>query len=196
MILFYDGPFSQWYPVSFAEGPVVFQTAEHYTMFHKAMLFGDDETATCILRTHRPQEAKRLGRSVKGFDQVTWDQHKEDIVYRGNYLKFTQHNELRVKLLETGVRILAEANPYDRIWGIGLARTNPKARNPLQWNGQNLLGKALMRLRSELASCEHARQSCVPCRFASTSCSSSYRTTNRPCGKGRIAPWRRDRSAE
>ena len=38
----------------------------------------------------------------------------------------------------------------DKIWGIGLAADDPRAANPLQWQGLNLLGFALMAVREEL----------------------------------------------
>lgn len=55
---------------------------------------------------------------------------------------------LRMWLLATGERELVEASPMDRIWGIGFAEKNAGA-NRHRW-GQNLLGKALMEVRSRL----------------------------------------------
>ena len=46
--------------------------------------------------------------------------------------------------------ILVEASPYDRIWGIGLAASDPRALDARQWRGQNLLGRILTSLRDEL----------------------------------------------
>ena len=45
---------------------------------------------------------------------------------------------------------LAEASPYDAIWGIRLAASSPEARDPMKWRGRNLLGFALMEVRDEL----------------------------------------------
>lgn len=45
---------------------------------------------------------------------------------------------------------LVEASPFDRIWGIGLAATNPKANNRKTWRGRNLLGQILTQVREEL----------------------------------------------
>lgn len=54
----------------------------------------------------------------------------------------------RKMLLETGDTLLVEASPYDRIWGIGYSHANSEAYRGT-W-GENLLGKALMRVRDRL----------------------------------------------
>ncbi len=71
-------------------------------------------------------------------------------VVAGNLAKFSQHEQLRRYLTGTGERILVEASPLDRIWGIGLTRADPDAGDPANWRGLNLLGFALMRVRAEL----------------------------------------------
>lgn len=76
---------------------------------------------------------------------------KEDVVYKGNMAKFTQNEDLRRALLETGDATLAEASPYDAIWGIGRKASERLAQVPEKWKGTNLLGKVLMRVRAELS---------------------------------------------
>lgn len=44
-----------------------------------------------------------------------------------------------------------EASPVDKIWGIGLAEDAENIENPLTWKGLNLLGFALMEVRTQLA---------------------------------------------
>lgn len=68
----------------------------------------------------------------------------------GSVHKFGGDPELREFLLNTGDRVLVEASPMDRIWGIGLAADDPRAENPASWRGLNLLGFALMDARAEL----------------------------------------------
>jgi len=72
------------------------------------------------------------------------------MVKKGNLLKFSQNQKIRKFLLSTGKKILVEASPYDKIWGIGMLETDHRAENPLLWNGENLLGFALMEVRDEL----------------------------------------------
>jgi ribA/ribD-fused uncharacterized protein len=119
-------------------------------MAEKARLFSDQEILEEILKTGNPKEVKSLGRKIKNFDHIVWDKHKYEIVKRGNLLKFSQNPEFKNFLLSTNEKVLIEASPYDRIWGIGMLESDPKAENPLQWNGENLLGFALMEVRDEL----------------------------------------------
>ena len=97
-----------------------------------------------------PRKHKALGRKVRNFDDKTWKANRERIVLEGNRAKFTQNEELLEQLLATKGTTLVEASPYDRIWGIGLAASNPLAQDPKTWRGQNLLGKILTQLRDEL----------------------------------------------
>ena len=138
---------SQWYPASFEIGDVHYPTAEHYMMAEKAQLFGDNETLQKILTASDPAEAKNLGREVKGYQDDIWKQHRFEIVVRGNAAKFAQNEKLKAFLQATGEKVLVEASPSDRIWGIGLDASNPDAQNPAKWRGLNLLGFGLMEVR-------------------------------------------------
>lgn len=142
--------FSQWFHLQFKEEEVIYKTAEHYMMAGKAKLFNDTEILEKILKSETPNLAKSLGRKIRNFNPEIWDEHKYHIVKQGNLLKFSQNEPFKEFLLSTGDKILVEASPYDTIWGIGMLETDPKAKNPAQWNGENLLGFALMEVRDEL----------------------------------------------
>jgi hypothetical protein len=142
---------SQWYPAPFEVDGERFPTAEHWMMAEKARLFDDAETRARILLAEGPAEAKKLGRAVRGFDDAVWEAERFGVVARGNRAKFGQHEPLRSYLLGTADRVLVEASPTDRIWGIGLGREHPDARDPARWRGSNLLGFALMAVRAELS---------------------------------------------
>jgi len=146
------GCLSQWWPQAFEADGHEFASAEHYMMWRKAVLFGDDAMAARILRAPHPKVAKTLGGRVAGFEQAAWNQHRFEIVVSGNLAKFGGHDELRDYLLTTGDRVLVEASPLDRIWGIGLDRDDPAAADPRRWRGTNLLGFALMEVRDRLRS--------------------------------------------
>ncbi|MBE1530929.1 NADAR family protein [Actinomadura algeriensis] len=145
------GCLSQWHASPFTVDGVRYATAEHYMMAEKARLFGDERAAAAVIAAPHPGRAKDLGRRVTGFDESTWREHRLDIVVRGNLAKFAQHDDLRAYLVGTRRRILAEASPRDRVWGIGLTADDPRAERPDAWRGENLLGRALMTVRDRLA---------------------------------------------
>ncbi|EFX02180.1 hypothetical protein CMQ_2229 [Grosmannia clavigera kw1407] len=127
---------------------ITFSAAEQFMMYCKAVCFGDAAVAWQILAAATPREQKKLGRQVHGFTDEAWDEVKLAVVAAGNAAKFGQSPKRRRLLLGTGTRLLAEAAPRDRIWGIGFGATNAMLNRDL-W-GQNLLGKALMMARDEL----------------------------------------------
>jgi ribA/ribD-fused uncharacterized protein len=87
---------------------------------------------------------------INNFDEATWGERKYDIVREGNFHKFNQSKKLRECLLNTGTAILAEANPIDNVWGIGLSQDSRNAKDPYAWKGLNLLGFAVMEIREYL----------------------------------------------
>lgn len=142
--------FSQWFERPFSVGGIIYPTAEHWMMAHKALLFGDEVTAQLILGARTPGEAKSLGRELINFDEAVWLSARYEIVREGNFHKFRQHPVLTTYLKQTGNRVLVEASPLDTIWGIGLAQDDPRAVIPHEWLELNLLGFALMEVRDQL----------------------------------------------
>ncbi|MBB5930119.1 NADAR family protein [Streptomyces echinatus] len=141
---------SQWWPSPFVVDGVEYATAEHWMMAGKARLFGDAEAERRVLAAEHPAEAKKAGRLVRDFDQETWERERFRIVVEGSVHKFAAQDDLRLFLLNTGNRVLVEASPVDRIWGIGLAADDEAAAEPERWRGLNLLGFALMEAREQL----------------------------------------------
>ena len=138
---------SQFFPCKFKSNDIEYNCAEQYMMSEKAKLFKDEEIYQLILKETSPDKIKRLGRQIKNFNNREWDKNKLNIILQGNILKFSQNEDLKKFLIETGDKILVEASPYDKIWGIGLDQNNPDSRNPHKWNGLNLLGFTLMKVR-------------------------------------------------
>ncbi|TDC77362.1 NADAR family protein [Streptomyces hainanensis] len=145
------GVLSQWCPSRFVVGGVEYATAEHWMMAGKARLFGDAESEARILAAGHPAEAKKLGRRVRGFDEERWQASCFELVVEGNIAKFGQDPARLAYLSGTRDRVLVEASPLDRVWGIGLAADDERAEDPARWRGRNLLGFALMEVRSRLA---------------------------------------------
>ena len=141
---------SQWYMCSFVVDNVSYNCAEQFMMAEKARIFGDDDTWQQIMASYDPMTIKKLGRKVRNFNAYVWKKNCHQIVKRGNLAKFSQNQKLLEYLLGTGDKILVEASPKDTIWGIGLAEDASEASNPRLWQGENLLGFALMEVRDML----------------------------------------------
>ena len=102
--------FSQWTLSPFTVDLVEYNSAEQFMMASKARLFGDDTALSAILASNDPREQKRLGRQVRHFDPALWQDECETIVLHGNLAKFSQTEEMRVALENTGTRRIAEAH--------------------------------------------------------------------------------------
>ena len=138
---------SQWFDCRFELFGEAYHTAEQYMMAQKAALFKDWATYERIMEADGPGDYKALGREVKRFDADLWDREKYRIVLMGNLAKFSQNPELLEYLFSTGDSILVEASPFDAVWGVKLGIDDPRISDPSQWQGENLLGFALMETR-------------------------------------------------
>lgn len=155
-VYFYGGVFSNWYPCKFTipasinipSNKIKVNCAEQAMMYYKAVYFNDIETAMEILDAKHPKAQKKLGRQVKNYNDDMWAKARYDLVVKILKCKFEQNKELRTILMMTGNRTLVEASPYDKIWGVGLGLDDYAIGNEQLWKGQNLLGKALMEVRS------------------------------------------------
>lgn len=144
-VFFWGGIYSQWYKRNM-HAPILnitFNCSEQYMMYQKALLFDDKEIMAKILEETDPAKHKGYGRKVKNFDSAYWDEHKFNIVSNACMLKFTQNYDLLKALLETDKRILVEASPKDKIWGIGMHENDYGVEDETNWKGENLLGYAL-----------------------------------------------------
>jgi len=144
------GCLSQWWPTSFTVDDVTYPTAEHWMMAGKARLFRDDRALGAVLAAASPKAAKAAGRAVRGFDEQAWAATRFELVVAGNLAKFRQNPELAGFLSATWPKVLVEASPRDRVWGIGMAASHPDSAMASRWRGTNLLGFALMNVRDQL----------------------------------------------
>ena len=144
------GFLSNWFYSKFTVNEVTFSCVEQYIMYMKAIIFKDYYTAQQILNTTDPGRHKFLGRKVKDFKEEIWISSRYNILLEGCKAKFQQNLDLKEKLISTRPKILAEASPYDNIYGIGLRSNDYRSKDKQQWNGLNLLGNALMDIRKDL----------------------------------------------
>jgi ribA/ribD-fused uncharacterized protein len=126
--------------------------SEQAIMLTKAALFGDERRFKAILSERRPAVCKRLGRQVCNFNDAIWSAQLLPMAIHILLAKFSSTSDLANKLTATAPAVLAEASPYDQIWGIGLSTSDPRVQDPSQWRGKNILGQALTVVRSKLSS--------------------------------------------
>ena len=119
-------------------------------MTQKAKLFKDTEMLQQMQTEDDPVKLKHLGKMVKNFSSVTWMKEVDKILYDGLHSKFSQNKHLHDFLKDTGNTVLAEANPNDKIFAIGLPLFTKDTWNTEKWCGKNKLGKALMKVRDNL----------------------------------------------
>lgn len=124
---------------------------EQWMMSVKAWLMNDLETLKAIHEATDPVVQKKLGRDVKPFNKGLWDKAGEPAVTSGAIAKFSATERMEREILETGDLVLVEASKYDRIWGVGIDWKDPRADDPINWKGRNLLGKCLMEARLVIA---------------------------------------------
>jgi ribA/ribD-fused uncharacterized protein len=157
VLAFQRGPLSQWFGgyksqnSDFIWNGVTYNCTEQFMMAEKARVFEDLDTLSEILEEKDPRKQKALGRKVKNFDHLAWDLEKFRVVVTGNVLKFSQNRELERFLFKTLDHTIVEASPWDNIWGVGTGPEDETTFDPGRWQGQNLLGKALMETRGILS---------------------------------------------
>lgn len=122
-------------------GPLDFDTSE--AAYHYFKFVGEEcrDVRAGIRRARSAHEAFKLAESNKERRRADWDDIKLDVMRRILRAKVEQHEYVRRKLLATGDRELVENSWRDPFWGWGPSR-----------DGENMLGKLWMELRSELRS--------------------------------------------
>lgn len=122
---FYEAPVT-WNGITYQNNEAAFQSAK---------VTNDKIRATFSMLN--PSQAKSKGRHVQL--RYDWEKIKYDIMYEICLAKFSQNEDLKEKLLDTGNEHLEEGNTWgDKIWGT------------VNGKGQNNLGKILMMVREEL----------------------------------------------
>lgn len=148
-VYFYSGKqvFSNFYntPNQFTD-PITgikFSSSEKAFMWRKANFFNDHITQKLIEYEEESSEVKRLGRLVRNYNEDAWSIVRFGFMIYVNLLKYTQNPEFAKQLIDTGNRILVEASPYDKVWGVMLEENDPLILDAKNWKGQNLLGHSL-----------------------------------------------------
>lgn len=111
-------------------------TSEHYFQAQKFIGTEHEEAIRCEAS---PLKAAKMGRDRNRPMRSDWDAVKDDIMRTAVRAKFTQHEQLRRMLLNTGDAAIVEHTENDSYWGDGGDGT-----------GKNMLGRILMDTRDHL----------------------------------------------
>ena len=144
------GFLSNWYPSVFTLDGIRFSATEQYIMHQKCKLFGDDWAADAVLATDDPAQQQDIGRKAKGYNGYVWAGMRQLVALRGLYAKFSQNPELKKQLLDTGDAWLVECAHWDKTWACGVRLNDPNRFDTQNWQGDNILGFALMEVRAML----------------------------------------------
>jgi ribA/ribD-fused uncharacterized protein len=118
-----------------------------------AKAFNDQDGLQRIMLADTPDEVVYRLDNVPGdaeANETKWNDTTKQLIYDVNIAKFNQYPELAARLLETKTAVLGAYIPDDNLIGIGISLDNVQSKNPINWTGQNLLGKALMDIRQKL----------------------------------------------
>ena len=140
---------SNFYTCSFSEGSQVFNSAEKYFQYRKALFFNDDTTAKQILRCSTPGKASALSHSIADYDEETFETVARQFMYKACAMKFNQNPKLAEQLKNTK-GILIEANAKETFFSCGLKITDPHIEDQHLWKGKNVLGDILCEIRETL----------------------------------------------
>ncbi len=155
------GCLSQWFLAPFKVDGVKYARLGQYLLAEKARLFGDEDQLKKILVAKSLLSLKALGRNVAVSDPKKWDEVRPELMVKGNAAKFTQNPDLLAFLMGTGKSLLVEVGPENDVWGNVLKKDGKIVLDPEDWRGKNLLGEALMRVRSDLVGTDVAQVACT-----------------------------------
>jgi ribA/ribD-fused uncharacterized protein len=143
---------SNFYKTNFTDKyGIKYNCSEQYFMYHKCKIFDPKNNILLetIIKEKSATKIKKYGRQVQNFNDIIWKEKRYNIMLEAVRLKFNQNEIIKQKLIETKPKILYEASKNDRIWGIGYYDKDAIKIDKCKF-GKNLLGNALMEIRSEL----------------------------------------------
>ena len=122
---------------SMTYGDLIFTTNEHFYVAMKTL----DQSKRVEVSNHSLKGLKKFGNTLTLRED--WDDVKSSVMEYGLRYKFSEANpELRQKLIATGDLHIQEGNYWgDKFWGVCLKTGE----------GENNLGKLLMKIREEIS---------------------------------------------
>ena len=170
------------WPVAIPFKEKMYKSARHAIFAELAREFNDPERANAIQNAESSSDIRYTINDVAGgkdVNQMKWNTTLSRLIDMVNLAKFKQYPELAQRLMELpSPSVIGAYEPNDTYMGIGLSVDNVKAKNKLAWTGENLIGKALMKIRENLIaeraqlaaqSIKRSRKARTPSKVSSTS---------------------------
>ena len=144
------GYLSNWYRAEFDLEGIHFTSAEQYIMYRKCIAFGDRASAAAVLATNDTAQQQHIGRHAESYIDCVWAGMRQIIALQALWAKFSQNDDLKKNLLETGDAWLVECARSDTTWACGIRLSENERFDTAKWRGQNMLGFSLMKVRELL----------------------------------------------
>lgn len=175
------------WPVQIRLQSMTYHCAKQALAAEQARAFGDDEGFRRVMEARTPAEVSYTREDAKK-TQEEWELMTRKKLYEIQEAKFRQYPELQSRLLSTGEAILAVYLPRDAFLGIGLSTDDVRAKNPIHWKGQNMLGTVLMEVRQVLRREREEKGPAAPAAPASSGRFSRMRRPTRIVSNAPAAP--------
>lgn len=143
--------YSNFHPCTFKVENKTYNCVEQFIQADKASSCDDDRANFRIMNTNDPREMKQIGSRLNNFIEQKWENERSQLaIYTAVYAKFSQNENLKTLLLNSGEKILFEAC-RDETWGCGVSFNHPGVLDTAQWRNQGgLMKDTLARVREEL----------------------------------------------
>lgn len=135
---------SNHHPARFVMNKHRFLSSEQAFFYYKGIVCGHEKTSNEIKKMMDPGEIKAIGEQIPTCED--WENRKIRVMKSVLTHKYEQNKELREKLVGTGTRPLLECTK-DLFWGTGWEIDSTKWDEPVDYPGENNLGKILESIR-------------------------------------------------
>ena len=141
-------PLSNFYPAVTKIDGKSYPTTEHFIQEQKAILFNQPLLASQIASADSPSQCKTMSKNISGYNHQQWCNHFPTLIEKALKNKVAQNPIVLQSLLNTGAKRLGEAT-FDKPWGTGLGLRDVNTLNVTLWNGSNVMGNTLEKIRDE-----------------------------------------------
>lgn len=150
--VFFNGPkspFSLEFRRAIKIDDTMYSSVLDYYLIEKAKFHNKPELETEILSQDDISEKYNVLSNIE--ESNDWTSLKmNDVLFKGNLTKFSQHKDLLHIIFQVGDRKLVKTGKDEKYWGIGLESMDLNSQKQDKWLGENKLGFILMKVKEVL----------------------------------------------